>query len=322
VGEGFLAEVCSRWEKGLFKGPSEIRKVALRIGVVLGRQGGAVKEMLPIFQNSLGGPLGSGNQWMSWIHVDDLVSLIIFSLESTKVRGVINAVAPAPVTNRDFTKALANSLGVKAIFKAPSIALRTALGEMSEVLLSSQRVSNKKILNAGFAFKFSNLESAFQDLLSPMKNSARVFDFAQYIDSPVEEVFKFFSDEKNLETLTPDSLNFHIVSKSTPHIEAGTLINYKLKIHGVPANWQTEIIDWQPNKQFIDIQKKGPYSLWHHVHRFRKMGEGTYMEDQVSYKLPMGLIGRLTAGAIVEKDVSKIFLFRRSQIKKLFPYKN
>lgn len=322
AGDGFLAEVCQRWEKGFFKGPESIRKVAVRIGIVLGRDGGALDEMLPIFSKGIGGPLGSGKQWMSWIHVDDLVQVLIFAIENEKIKGVINAVSSAPVRNYEFTKALATVLGVPAFLKAPSLALKVALGEMSEVLLSSQRVSCKKLIDHGFKYRFEDIHKALADLVGFMKTGGRIFETAQYIDYPIEQVFKFFSDETNLEQLTPPYLNFHVVKKSTPSLQKGSLIDYKLKIHGVPTTWQTEIVDWQPNIQFIDTQRKGPYSMWHHTHIFKKMGDGTFMMDRVLYKLPMGIWGSFFAGKFVENDVNNIFEYRKSCMSKLFPLKN
>ncbi|NUM88459.1 MAG: TIGR01777 family protein [Bdellovibrionales bacterium] len=164
----FLSDVCRRWEEELFRAEKHCPRVAaFRIGVVLGREGGALREMLPVFKLGFGGPLGSGRQWMSWIHGRDLVGVFLHALGNENVRGVFHAVAPNPVTNLDFTRALARSVRASAFLPVPAFALRLALGEMSELLLSSQRCAAGKL--SGYSFQFPYLEKAFQDLCDPVE---------------------------------------------------------------------------------------------------------------------------------------------------------
>lgn len=166
-GEGFLSEVCRGWEEAARSAEAlGLRVVMLRIGLVLGTGGGALARMLPLFQKGAGGRLGAGQQWMSWIHIDDLVSLIQFVLDRYAVRGAVNAVSPNPVRNVEFTEALARALRRRARLPAPAFALRLALGEMAEMLLGSQRVVPKAALEAGFGFQHPDLEEALRDLLS------------------------------------------------------------------------------------------------------------------------------------------------------------
>ena len=165
-GSGFLPEVCLAWEREA--GVAEqfgARVVRLRIGVVLGRHGGALARMLPPFRLGAGGRLASGRQWMSWIHLDDVCEVFRFAVEQP-VRGAMNGVAPDPVTNAEFTRALASALHRPAIFPVPAFALRALFGEMSEVLLSSQRVSPKGAEQGGFRFRYPQLGAALADLLS------------------------------------------------------------------------------------------------------------------------------------------------------------
>lgn len=320
TGQGFLSEVCQKWESAVLSHPSShVRKVCVRVGIVLGRNGGALKQMLPIFKKNAGGVLGSGSQWMSWIHIDDIVNIFVQAVENPKYSGVINGVSANPVTNSDFTKTLGQTLSRLTVIPTPALALKAVFGEMSEVLLGSQKVKPQKLQELGFKWKFEKLSEALEDLCGYMKDGTEMLEAHQYVDRPLEEVFKFFSDEKNLEELTPKMLNFNVLSKSTPQIQKGTLIYYKLKIHGVPAKWTTEIEDWQPNKKFVDNQIKGPYSRWHHTHEFKPLGSGTYMYDRVYYKLPMGLLGKAVAGAFVANDVKKIFAYRCEKMKELFP---
>jgi uncharacterized protein len=165
-GSGFLPEVCLAWEREAAAAErSGARVVRLRIGVVLARHGGALGRMLPPFRMGAGGRLATGRQWMSWIHLDDLCEMFRFAVEQP-LRGAMNGVAPDPVTNAEFTRALASALHRPAIFPVPAFALRALFGEMSEVLLSSQRVSPKGAEQAGFRFRYPQLGAALADLLS------------------------------------------------------------------------------------------------------------------------------------------------------------
>lgn len=164
---GFLAEVCLEWEKEVDAAAAlGVRVVKLRTGVALGREGGALAQMLTPFQWGLGGPLAGGEQWMSWIHVEDLVSLMLFAVEHAEISGAVNATSPNPATNAEFTRELARVLRRPAVFNVPARALRLLYGEMAEIVLASQRVLPKAALDAGFEFKYPNLRGALQNLLA------------------------------------------------------------------------------------------------------------------------------------------------------------
>jgi uncharacterized protein (TIGR01777 family) len=165
AGGGFLAEVCQDWEAALQSRPAaETRRVALRIGMVLGRGGGAMARLLPVFRMGLGGRLGQGRQWMSWIHLEDLTELILFALETPGLSGAVNAVSPQPVSNREFTEAMAKAVGRPAFFHAPAFALRLALGQMSGIMLDSQRVLPAAALEQGFTHRYTSLEMALEEV--------------------------------------------------------------------------------------------------------------------------------------------------------------
>lgn len=165
-GADFLARVCQAWEDEARQAEQlGIRVVSVRIGVVLGRDGGALPQMLLPFRLGLGGRIGSGRQYMSWIHIDDLVAIFLHAATASEVRGPVNATAPGAVTNREFTAALAKVLRRPAFLAVPAPLLRVTLGEFAEVLLGSQRVLSEKILQAGFAFKYPELKGALDDLL-------------------------------------------------------------------------------------------------------------------------------------------------------------
>jgi uncharacterized protein len=162
---GFLPEVCVAWEQEALAAEAlGIRVVRIRIGIVLDARGGALKQMLPPFRMGAGGKLGDGRQWMSWIHLADLASLFQYAVENP-VSGVFNGVAPNAVSNADFTRELAKALHRPAIFPVPVFALKLLFGEMSEILLASQRVVPAAAQSAGFTFRFPELGGALKDLL-------------------------------------------------------------------------------------------------------------------------------------------------------------
>jgi uncharacterized protein (TIGR01777 family) len=166
-GSDFLAQVVVDWEQAAGKAETlGIRVVAPRFGVVLGKDGGALAKMLPAFRLGIGGRLASGQQWMSWIHVDDVIDLIRLALETSAVHGPLNATAPQPVTNAEFTQALAAALHRPAIFPVPRFALRLLFGDMAEVILASQRVIPQATRAAGFQFQHPELRGALARLLS------------------------------------------------------------------------------------------------------------------------------------------------------------
>jgi uncharacterized protein (TIGR01777 family) len=163
---GFLPEVCAAWEREALAAEAlGIRVVRIRIGVVLDARGGALKKMLPPFRMGVGGKLGDGRQWMSWIHLADLASLFQYAVENP-VNGVFNGVAPNPVPNAEFTRELARAVHRPAIFPVPVFALKLLFGEMSEVLLGSQRAIPAAAQAAGFGFRFPELSAALADVLS------------------------------------------------------------------------------------------------------------------------------------------------------------
>lgn len=166
AGAGFLAEVCAAWEQETLKAAElGLRVSRVRFGVVLGRKGGALAKMLPAFRAGLGGPIGKGRQWMSWIHVADAVGMLKFILETPGVGGAWNATAPMPVRNAEFSRALGRAVRRPAVVPVPPFALRMMFGEMATMLTGGQRVRPAAALEAGYRFEFPELEAALKDLL-------------------------------------------------------------------------------------------------------------------------------------------------------------
>ena len=164
-GTDFLATTCVAWEAAAKKAEALGLRVALiRAGVVLGGGGGALAKMLPPFKAFAGGPIGSGKQWMSWIHRDDLVALFVFAIENANAHGPINGTAPNPVTMKEFAKALGHALHRPSLFPAPAAAVRLLLGEMATVVLDGQRVVPRKAEGLGFKFRFTEVDAALRDV--------------------------------------------------------------------------------------------------------------------------------------------------------------
>ena len=166
-GVGFLPDVCRGWEREALRAREfGLRVVTPRIATVLGREGGAMPKMLAPFRLGLGGKFGDGRQWMSWIHIDDLLRLLLFAVENQKVTGALNASSPRPVTNAEFTRTLAAALRRPAILPVPKIALKLVLGEMANLFFDSLRVFPEATEQAGFRFKQPKLAGALHSLLS------------------------------------------------------------------------------------------------------------------------------------------------------------
>lgn len=137
---------------------------------------------------------------------------------------------------------------------------------------------------------------------------------AQRLPGPPGAVFPFFSDALKLERITPPWLHFEVLTPGPPRLREGSLVEYRLRLHGVPVRWLTRIETWDPPRRFIDTQVRGPYRLWHHTHSFEPDGDGTLMRDTVRYALPLGPLGALAHAAFVRRDLARIFDFRRDAV--------
>ena len=322
-GAGFLADVVDAWEaelRPLGDGRPDVRVAIVRTGIVLARQGGALAKMLPLFRGSAAGRLGNGKQWMSWIHIDDIVRLFMHAIDS-QAKGVLEGVAPHAVTNRAFTKSLCRSMRVLENVPAPPLAIKVLYGEMGGIVLESAKIEPCRTLASGFRYRFESIDLAFADLLTPLQGSIREKVSEQWVPHAPEEIWPYFCDERNLEELTPEFLNFKVLQKSTREIGEGTLIDYRLKLNGIPMGWQSRIESWEPARRFVDTQVKGPYSYWRHAHEFIPLANGTLLRDVVRYRLPFGWLGSTVAGWKVESQVDQIFAYRTARIAERFEHR-
>ena len=151
-----------------------------------------------------------------------------------------------------------------------------------------------------------------------MNTQPYVFRAEQLVPRPLNEVFDFFSRAENLQELTPPWLHFHILSVDPQPIRKGTLIRYSLRWRIFPIRWTTEIVEWDPPHGFVDLQLKGPYQLWRHQHRFVAEGNSTRILDEIEYRLPFGVFGKLAHTLKVRRDVEGIFDYRKRAVEKRF----
>jgi uncharacterized protein (TIGR01777 family) len=165
AGDDFLAHVCQDWEQEADRLNTLARVVKPRLGLVLSQQGGALEKMLPPFRLGLGGRISTGRQWMSWVHIQDVVSFLVEAIENSKFEGVYNLTSPKPVRNEEFSRTLAKVLNRRLGPPVPLVALRILFGEIANTMVASEKVLPERALNAGFHFKFTDLEKTFRDLL-------------------------------------------------------------------------------------------------------------------------------------------------------------
>ncbi len=167
-GDDFLALLARDWEEEALRAQAMASRVVItRFGIVLGRNGGSLDKMIPIFRAFIGGPLGNGRQWMSWIHVKDLVEAFLFLMDCSEVSGPVNFTTPYPVRNRDFSIALGRAMHRPSIIPVPGFAVRLLLGELGSTLLKGQRVIPGVLLDHNFQFCYPTIDLAFQDLITP-----------------------------------------------------------------------------------------------------------------------------------------------------------
>ena len=312
--EGFLKELCDLWEAEFKPLDSAVRLVVPRMGLVTGWGGGAFAKLNNIYAAGLGASLGSGNQWMNVIHLDDLLTFFLESLKDETYTGIYDLVSPDNCTMKQAHQTMARLYPSLQMMWAPGLALKVIMGEAAQLILAGPNVSPKRLVERNFPFAYPHHDNMIEQL-----NGERERPFLlqltqkQWIPAPAESIWEFFSAEKNLEAMTPPWLSFHVEGKSTPEIGRGTEIDYRLKLHGIPFKWRTLIDIWEENTRFRDTQIKGPYNSWYHVHEFSPLKGGTLMVDKVDFKLPVFPLSSV-AVPFVTSDVEKIFAYRKQVV--------
>ena len=333
--DDFLAVLCRDWEAEA-SGAEKLgaRVVMMRFGVVLGDGGGALATLLPLFRSGVGGKLGDGQQWFSWVHLQDACEAIAQALVDNRYSGPVNVTAPNPVTNAEFTRTLGEILGRPTVITTPKFAVKLALGEAATAVLSSQRVIPARLTQLGFTFAYPELDGALREVthaqptvtVRPIggdlpahpyvaaRRPTHVLSQRTVIDAPIEEVFPFFAKAENLGAITPPDMAFTITSKQPLTMANDLVIDYRIKIGGLPIKWRTVIEEWRPGEGFTDAQHRGPYRAWFHQHRFRADGNRTVMEDHVWYALPFGPLGKIVHALQVRAMLRRIFEYRATRI--------
>lgn len=332
AGEGFTARLCQDWEAAAFRAEGlGVRVALLRIGLVLGPEGGVLGSLLPVYRAGLGGPLGAGRAWMSWIHIDDLVAIVLRALGDPSFSGPLNAVAPAAVRNRHLSRALALVTGRAARLPVPAAVLRLLLGERALLLLESARVVPARLQALGFTWSYPRLATALRACTQapdpvhlarsngpPSADESTtgvdcvpqlVLTHQVLLDAPLAEVFPFFARAANLGALTPAWMGFRIRGGAPESIEVGAILDYRIALGPVPMDWRTEITVWEPGRRFVDVQRRGPYRLWWHEHTFQDHHGQTHVMDRVLIRLPFGPLGVL-ARPLVVGTLHRIFHYR------------
>lgn len=330
-GTGFLASLCCAWEKEAKKAIAK-RIVIFRLGMVLGRQGGALETLLSIFRLGLGGKIGWGkspqNTWISWIALEDVIRFLQQAIIDKNYQGVFNLTSPHPVNNAEWTRMLSQTLKMPNIFSITRWKIKILLGEMAQLVLDSKKIIPQKLQEKKFSFHYPKCKDALAQscnlILGKQKipqQSHHFFSSYQYLPLNITKVFSFFSDANNLSKITPSFLDFKILSTNTNTVQKGTEIEYRLKIHKIPVRWKTLILEYKKNNYFEDLQLKGPYKTWYHQHFFhsikRGKEEGVLLEDRVFYRLPLEPFS-LTFLPWIRNDIRKIFSFRKTAIQKIF----
>jgi uncharacterized protein (TIGR01777 family) len=332
VGEDYLARLCWQWEEAAQHAEMRgVRVVRLRTGVVLGRAGGALAQMLPPFKLGLGGGIGSGRQYLPWIHLHDLVKIIAVAIADARYLGPVNGVAPEQVTSWTFARALGRALHRPAVLPLPALALKAIFGKAATVLLASQRVKSGVLEQLGFAFEFPTLDATLEDIvggaavtISPVQSRPDGAGEARYalqvrtvVKAPLEETFAFFARAENLGLITPAAMRFHIQGQ-VPLMSQGAVIDCHIRVGCLPIRWRTRIAAWETGRRFVDIQEAGPYRVWWHEHSFQADGANTIMEDRVHYTPPLGVLGRMANSLFIVPMLKNIFQYRGDVIRLRF----
>jgi hypothetical protein len=342
-GKGFLSDLSAQWESEAMKVQNNRTRVCLlRIGIVIGREVGILKTLTPLFEYQLGHYIGS-NPIMPWIHISDLLRIIGFCITNTSLSGPINCAAPGPVTSKEFATALKWTTGSKILFRVPPFLLKVVLGEASTVLTNSQNVRSVVLAKNGFEFDFQTIKTALNaefdqkqtiidnhcgrsDIdIDSLKNKHSINRKGQYrltsttkLTGTSKSLFNFFSSPLNLGALAPLWINFQILDMPK-HISEGSTIKYRIGIGLFRVSWTTTILRWNPDKSFIDLQTKGPYTLWWHEHILNQVTDNSLvMTDRVIYTIPGGIFGRLIHRLFIKKTLLRIFRFRAQSIKLRF----
>ena len=339
-GNDFLAQVCVQWEAAASAAEAlGVRVARMRFGVVLGHEAGALSKLLPLFDRGLGGQLGNGKQFMPWVHLHDVAEILTTALTDSNMQGAYNVVAPTPADNQTFTQTLARWRDTKPFLPVPIVALRLVLGEAATAVVANQQVIPQRLQQAGYVFKYPTLEGAMGQLFNAQtvviapRNSSMpgpleiagdayvsrrkpdtLLRAHEIVPQPLNAVFAFFCRPENLGLLTPLDMALQIDGEIPAVVQVETVLNYTLRVLGIPLRWRTRIAVWRTEQVFVDSQERGPYRAWWHEHHFHPHVAGTHMEDRVFYAVGKGPLGPMAQVLTVKKQLERVFRHRASAI--------
>lgn len=341
-GKGFMPELCQAWEAAADRATTYgMRVVKLRIAPVLGPESRFIGKLLPLFRSGFGMTLGTGRQIVPWVHLDDLVEIIVRALADDRFSGPLNAVSPEPVSFRQLARTLGEVLHRPVGLRVPAPLIRIGLGELSQAVLSSKRALPSELQRLGFGFRYPQLQPAVEDsvarsdigcVIGPLDDARQLPDTPYLranppryllrqvtrIDAPIGDVFAFFSDASNLGAITPPALGFQLQTPPPIAIGEGATIDYRVKLGPWRLRWRSRIELWEPGRRFADVQERGPYRCWWHEHQFRQLDGQTVMEDHVYYAPPLGPLGRLANKLFVAPQLRRIFSYRAHAVAQRF----
>lgn len=338
-GQGFLAELCERWEASA-RTAAPARVVHMRIGIVLGRSGGALAQMLPIARAGLMGPMGSGRQYLPWIHLDDVVEALVAAIRDPRFAGPVNLVGPDPVPQAEFARALGRAVGRPAVLPAPAFAMRLGLGEAAMALLDGQRAYPARLKELGFSFRHPTLDGALAAVVAaPEGVEVRPFDgmldmdvglpylrervpthelrATQRVPLPLDEAWAFFSEPTNVGPLSPPDFGMEL----DPDVvtATGARFTHHIRVGPVRVGWHGRFVTVEPGVRFVDVQDGGPWRCFWHEHRFEADGpDHTLLHDRVLLRPPAGPIGRVVFALALKSKLFELFAYRHEALRLRF----
>lgn len=340
-GQGFLADLCREWEAAA-RGAEDLgmRVVRLRIGIVLGRDGGALGPLAPLFRFGLGGPQGSGRQFVPWIHLDDAVEAMVRALQDEAVSGPLLLCGPDPVPQAELARALGRALRRPALLPAPAFALRLALGEAATALLEGQRAVPEGLRQLGFRFRFPTLDAALTDLLRddgaaelrPLRALLDVDEGLPYlrarrptwelraavdVPAPPAAAWGLLSDPAWLGPLTPPSMRMDLDPQA--RFEVGAPFTHRLRLGPLRLPWTGRFVGIDPGRSFVDVQESGPWGCFWHRHGVEALpGGGARFTDRVLLRPPAGPIGELAMHLDLKARMMSLFAYRTAALRLRF----
>lgn len=350
AGKDFLAKLCRDWEEAWNAARAAgIRVVHPRLGIVLGVEEGMMAKLSLPMAHGIAPLFGNGQHFLSWVHIQDVVRFLQWSIRSNAVAGPYNLCAPHPVRYRECIAALRRVIPSKREFTLPIPAwiLRGVAGEMSMLLTKGQRVLPQRALAESFAFVHPTMDQAaaalmdqgsFEvlDRLGQLPDNAylqerqpdRCLVHTMVVDAPIEEVSAFFSDPVNLAALTPSGMKIEFLGPPPKSLSPGDQFSMQVRPGPVPFKWTVELQSMRPPYGFVDVQLRGPYACWYHEHRFSALGSNkTQVSDIVLYRVGFSnpfataLFGGIEE-RLVRPALERIFAARRALTRARFAGKS